>query len=441
MHTQTRHIADPIHGAIDLSPVEMEIIDTPSFQRLRRIRQLAMANRVYPGADHSRFVHSLGVFAIMSQVVARLRKIAPVVISAEDAPKLRLAALLHDVGHYPYSHVMEKVELPTPPTRPESEPIQPREAEHGVRVAPTPGEYPKHVEVGERVVCRRGDIKSALKARGFDPHEIASIFCGKHRESLYNQLATSALDVDRMDYMLRDAHYTGVPFGRIDLHYITRNIEIDDEGKLCINPKAVPSVEHFLLSRWYNYGVIVFQKTVMGMEALTRALLRRMVEDVQWKEVPRTREEVWKLVDDRERFLQFDDVFVEARIRELASAARSPDPASLMARAIVDRVKPRCVFEAYGGADDRDGLSDRSRRLIDFYELKKVQWADKYGIPQEYWFLADSRPRILEEVKLLGTLTDEEQDRGEAEGERAQKRAKVIRVKRPDGSSEPLAAR
>ena len=112
MGEEFRHkiIIDPVHGDIGLSKLETELIDTPTFQRLRRIKQLGFAYTVYPNARHSRFEHSLGVMHIMGRILESLRSKDNDAISDEHVRKLRIAALLHDIGHYPYSHLMEKID-------------------------------------------------------------------------------------------------------------------------------------------------------------------------------------------------------------------------------------------------------------------------------------------------------------------------------------------
>lgn len=424
----TKHIADPVYGAIDLEDVEVAVIDTPTFQRLRRIRQLAMVSQVYPGADHSRFLHSIGVLAIMARVVERLRKTIP----EKDAPKLRLAALLHDIGHYPYSHLLEK--LPLPGTE-KSKAIDALVKGVEGKAAPSPGGFPPHDELSAYLIKHRADVRSVLIAHGFEPDEIASMIRSTHRRELYSQLISSGLDADRLDYMLRDAHYSGVPYGNIDLHYIIRNLELDDRERLCVSPKAVASVEHFLLSRWYNYGQIVYQKTVMGMETLMRRLLEKLVRDGS---LPSTPEKIIEMANGDE-FLTFDDTRIDGAIRQAALESDHDDPCRLMARAIIHRVKPRLVFESFmpvSGNEPEKNI-ERVKRNLD---RKVSEWARRFTIRKDYWLIADSKSRSLEELRPRGSFTDEESDAEEVgtTDERAKQRAKLIRVKKPDGKSTPI---
>jgi len=412
----------------------MEIVDTPTFQRLRRIKQLAMASQVYPGADHSRFVHSLGVFSIMSRLVTRLNQLASKEVLVADQEKLRLAALLHDIGHYPYSHLMEHVKLPSPKGEAASTAIEPKgTADHG---SETPGEYPAHEDLGAWIIKQRKDVSGVLEGYGFDPEEIGSTILGKHGgKGYYNQLATSSLDVDRLDYLLRDAHYTGVPFGGVDIEYILRSISFDREQNICLDPKCTASAEHFLLSRWYNYQAVVYQKTVMGMEALSRQLLQELVNR---QELPQTQEEIYRLADSDGGFLTFDDQFVDSKIRALAADVLTSDPVGAplraMAYALLNRVKPRCVFEAY--EEPRPHSNSTEVELFDRQVPANLDsWADKFDVPRRFWLMADSQTRSLEEVRRYGSLTDEMADKEGVASELSQAAKKVIRIKKPDGNS------
>jgi len=440
-----KHIADPIHGAIDVRDHEFDVIDTPTFQRLRRIKQLAMASQVYPGADHSRFVHSLGVFALTGRMVARLRELHPDTVGERDEKILRLAALLHDVGHYPYSHLLEKLKLPAKQDTEIAQTIEPKE--NGRKAEPTPTQYPKHDEVGAGVVLERADIMGALRSNKVEPQEIAKILTYRHGEKpWYNQVISRDLDTDRLDYLLRDAHFTGVPYGGIDIEYILRNVELDDEDNVCITPKAILSAEHFLLGRWFNYGAVVYQKTVMGMEALLRALLQRMASSGLLPDCPKR---IWEIVEDPQGFLEFDDHYVDAEIRKLAYGEGPPkgppfdDEAltKLFAVAVMHRVKPRCVFEAI--QEPAGHNKSYALERFDTEAAKKIaSWASQRDVQGDLWFTGDSKERSLEEVRPYESFTDEVDDESGGDAQKRRKGvSKLIRVADGNGKSSFLADR
>ena len=203
-------IIDPVHGDIGLSELETKLIDTPTFQRLKRIKQLGFANMVYPSATHTRFEHSLGVMYIMSRIIDNTREQFRKQFSEEDKQKLRIAALLHDVGHYPYSHVMEKIDWDS------AKKYIRRRDEDETRENDTHPKYPLHDDLGKIIITERKDIKKILRDNDIDPEEIASLVKGEH-QNLPNLLNRS-LDVDRLDYLVRDSMNTGLPYGRVDIN-------------------------------------------------------------------------------------------------------------------------------------------------------------------------------------------------------------------------------
>ena len=231
-------IVDPVHGNIHLSDLELSIIDTGVFQRLRRIKQLGMAQVTYPNATHTRFSHSLGVLAIMTRLLQApgARRLG---FSNQIKENLRLAALLHDVGHYPYSHLMEKAM---------DEVLTEEKLKPGAR-APLAGSYPSHVTVGMAIVNQHPELRNILRDEK-RADLIAKLIGSRIRpgDQLSN-LIHSTLDLDRLDYLQRDAQATGVPYGLIDLNYLLRNIRVSPSGQVGLNEKAMPAAEHFLFAR------------------------------------------------------------------------------------------------------------------------------------------------------------------------------------------------
>ncbi|MDO9096669.1 MAG: HD domain-containing protein, partial [Candidatus Methanoperedens sp.] len=170
-------IRDPIHDYIELDELALALIDTPQVQRLRRIRQLGFSNLVYPGANHTRFEHSLGVYHLAGCLVKQ--------IDENKREELLAAAMLHDIGHGPFSHATEEL------------------IERYTRK--------RHDDAEE--LLRKGAISDVLRDFSLSPSSIAAHIKG---ETYIGQIINSEIDVDRMDYLVRDAHYTGVAFGLID---------------------------------------------------------------------------------------------------------------------------------------------------------------------------------------------------------------------------------
>lgn len=402
-------LTDPVHGAIGLSEFETAVVNSPTFQRLRRLKQLGLASLVYPNADHSRFAHSLGVFHIMGRAIDTL--IHKERLQPEDKPKLRLAALLHDIGHYPYSHLMERLD---------DDPY--RHAWLGTGgVLPVP--YPDHEELGQLLVTGRPDLTSLLSRNGFDPAEIAKIFRGAHDRPTYNDLIHSSLDLDRMDYLIRDAIATGVPFGRIDLEYLLTHLDADKNGKLCLEPKATTAAEHFMLARYFMSKVVYFHKTVFAFEALLRQilfLLRRAGR--LWPDGHAIR----GIVANDAEFARFHDGALDGLIDE---QAQRTDSLGLLCRSLRLRRRPILIKE-FRTLDRKNG--PRSEDVIRFQTRRGDRLpalAARHGIPIECFLWEDPKDISLEKVGPF---------MGIASALRPEETEELLRIVAADGTSRPL---
>lgn len=246
---------DPVHNIIrlrtdsDEGELMMALIDTPEFQRLRRIKQLGLGLYTYQGAEHSRFTHSLGAFHLMSRVLDRLSE--KYSIDAQDRAAARAAALLHDVGHGSFSHVMEKVL----------------------------GFHHEKWTV-EVVLSEATGIGRLL--RSFSPElagKVAGIIEGKFQPAALGQLVSSQLDVDRMDYLLRDSLMTGAKYGIYDLEWIINALAIDEEhDRIYVAARGLYAVEEYLQARYYMFRQVYFHRTLRSAEAVLRAILRRALK-------------------------------------------------------------------------------------------------------------------------------------------------------------------
>jgi HD superfamily phosphohydrolase len=246
---------DPVHNIIRLrtdnseGELMMRLIDTPEFQRLRRIKQLGLGLYTYQGAEHSRFTHSLGAFHLMSRVLDRLSEKHS--INEPDHTAARAAALLHDVGHGSFSHVMEKV-------------------------------LGLHHETWtvEAVLSEATEIGRLLHSYSSDlPANVAAIIEGKFHPAALAQLVSSQLDVDRMDYLLRDSLMTGAKYGIYDLEWIINALAIDEEhDRIYVAARGLYAVEEYLQARYYMFRQVYFHRTLRSAEAVLRAILRRALK-------------------------------------------------------------------------------------------------------------------------------------------------------------------
>jgi HD superfamily phosphohydrolase len=204
-------IKDSVHDHIPICDLAADLLDTPKLQRLRHIKQLSTVRLVYPSANHTRFEHSLGVYYLARKALSLLG------VEGERAKAVRAAALLHDVGHGPYGHQTEGI-------------IERRLGRH-------------HDEVGD--LLREGRLAAVLESHGLDPDEIAGLVAGEGR---LGQLVAGELDVDRMDYLVRDAHHTGVPYGTIDHSRLLAALRFRD-GDLVLSDGNVQTAEGTLVAR------------------------------------------------------------------------------------------------------------------------------------------------------------------------------------------------
>ncbi len=223
-------VKDPIHGYILLDELALGLIDTPEVQRLRRIRQLGLSNFVYPGANHTRFEHSLGTLHLIDQLLDQLQ------VTGLERDEVRAAALLHDIGHGPFSHATEGLIL-----------------QHTGK---------SHDDVEE--LLSNGAIADVLKAHLLDPVRIAQLIKG---DTPCGQLINSEIDVDKMDYLVRDAHYTGVAYGTIDYVRLIHEMEFC-EGQLVIREGGIQAAESLLVSRFLMHPTVYYHHVSRIAEAM-----------------------------------------------------------------------------------------------------------------------------------------------------------------------------
>ena len=224
----------------------IRLIDTPEFQRLRRIKQLGLGLYTYQGAEHSRFTHSLGAMHLMTRILKQLENRHS--IGEEERATVRAAALLHDVGHGPFSHAMEKVL----------------------------GVHHEQMTIAA-VTSAETNLNAVLRSFSSDlPQRVASVIDGKFKPAALAQLVSSQLDVDRMDYLLRDSLMTGAKYGMYDLEWIINAIQIDEEAdRIYIAARGVYAVEEYLQARYYMFRQVYFHRTLRSAEAVLRSAVRR----------------------------------------------------------------------------------------------------------------------------------------------------------------------
>jgi len=246
---------DSVHNIIRLKTDSAEgrllarLIDTAEFQRLRRIKQLGLALFAYQAAEHSRFTHSLGALHLATRILDKLE--TKYEISGEAQNAVRVAALLHDIGHGAFSHVIETI-------------LNFHHEDFTIEAV-----LSSETEVGQVL----NEFSPALA------ENVADIIRGTFRPVALAQLVSSQLDVDRMDYLLRDSLMTGAKYGIYDVEWIIKSLEIDEENdRLYVAARGIYAVEDYLQARYYMFRQVYFHRTLRSAETVLRSLLRRALE-------------------------------------------------------------------------------------------------------------------------------------------------------------------
>lgn len=291
-------IKDPIYGYVRLTEVERNIIDTLAVQRLRRIRQLAGAEYVYPAANHTRFEHVLGAMYLAGVVAENL----PVQLSPEEKQKVRLAALLHDVGHAPFSHLFE-----------------PLLVKYLSR---------NHEDMSTWIIAH-STLADVISAQGFEPRELSGLAVGKpaRTDKLFlGQIISSSFDVDKMDFVVRDSYHTGAGYGSIDVFRLIYTMDVLD-GNLAVDITALPTLESLILARLESFKAIYFHRACRAVQMMLLKALELAKEELEILKV--------KAPDE---YLEWDDYTVWSRL------LANPKSREII-KALSERKLLKCAYE------------------------------------------------------------------------------------------------
>lgn len=297
---------DPIHDLIAFNAADpadrliLRAIDTPEVQRLRRIKQLGMAHMAYQGAEHSRFSHSIGVLHLLRRMLDRLAKQSPKPVDELTLLALQVAGLVHDLGHGPFSHVIEKF-------------------------------FEEHHEVWSRriLLSPETEINRVLRAYSQElPRRVAELLSGEGEPRWLTALIDSQMDADRFDYLMRDSHMTGVKYGVFDLERLLLLLRVSEDGsKVVVDSKGILPVEKYLQSRYQMYRQVYFHKTVTAAEAMLMAVLDRASEVARKGGLPGLREDtpLFQLLTGKQPdipgFLALDDAVLLSAMNEWSRCA------------------------------------------------------------------------------------------------------------------------
>lgn len=379
-----KYFRDPIYGFIEVDTRFLKIIDSPFFQRLRRIKQLAFTNLVFHGAEHSRFGHSLGTYHLAKTVIER---IDPKGSRNDSYDEFYLAALLHDIGHPPFSHAFETV----------------------IREA-----YGYSHEDYTRAVIKNTEIGDFIKDIGINKDSVIKLIEGKYVEKpqlqYLNTLINSELDIDRMDFLLRDAYYCGVPYGKYDIERLLLSLQVHN-GEIVVQEKGRHAVETFILSRFYMYTQVYTHHTRRAFDIMLKSIFTK--DNFEKIAYPKPSEK------DITRLPGYDDIWLWKEIQRIS---QDPVVGADIAKILLKREPIRMVVQRIAYADVESKLTDPIFSRIEGLESFKEELAKGVGV----------EPRLIFFDKPWRDLPFEERYRQYSSAR--EEEAKSIKICRRNGS-------
>ncbi|MCU7577884.1 HD domain-containing protein [Riemerella anatipestifer] len=363
-------INDPVHGFIKI-PYEIlfDVIEHPYFQRLRRISQTGLLNLVFPGATHTRFHHALGAMHLMFLALETL-KLKGVKISKEEEQSAMLAILLHDVGHGPFSHALESVLM----------------------------EDWHHEKLSLLIMSRLNDEFSGALSVAIE------MFQGNYHRKFFNQLVSSQLDVDRLDYLKRDSFFTGVSEGNINAQRLISMMNVADD-ELVIDAKGIYSVENYLTARMLMYWQVYYHKTASLAEFMLVKILKRakflISQGVNLEASENLKYFLYKKdfssmsEEDLSRFINLDDTDVLQAIKLWQN--KRDLVLSYYCKAIITRKFPQTIWSSEGFSQDfiDDKVETVNKRMYIDFGVDFVDEISRYLLPYD----SEKQPIYLLEKK------------------------------------------
>ncbi len=310
-------INDPIHGFVGLTELESKIINSETYQRLRRIKQLSGGHYVYPTAEHNRFGHCIGAMYLAG--LAGRRLLGQLGLGKDVLQDVRIAGLLHDIGHGPFSHVFEEVLV----------------EKRGMN----------HEDVTEWII-RKGELGDLLEDGGVSRDRIANLVRGRRKtknDAVVSGIVAGQVDADKMDYLIRDSFYCGVNYGLVDIHRLINSLEVSGDGFIEFDIAARGALESFLVARYEMFLNVYYHKTVRSVEVLLVKLMHAADDLLQLT-----------AFSTPEEFLALDDMSLISRLRGVnpSESDEAKETAELV-QMLDSRIFYKSVFEKVLHTDDR----------------------------------------------------------------------------------------
>ena len=354
---RTKVFRDPLYGYIEVDyDLISKLIDSKEVQRLRRIRQLSGVSMVFQTAEHSRFTHALGAYHMANLVLRNVDGIE--CLNEYEQVVFLCAALLHDIGHGPYSHAFENVLLTS------------------------------HEEMTVKIILnKQTNVNNILSEYNGLAEDIAGVISHEGKYPLIESFVSSQLDVDRMDYLSRDAYFTGATYGTIDMHRLLRSMKVVDNKVLC-RASGVHSIESYLMSRYHMYFQVYYHPVARSYELLLESIYERIKDLVlQNVHIDATIDSFLNVIrnhNDIESYIELDDAYVNGFVKQMT---KSNDPVLNM---LANCFNDRHLFEYL------DLANEPNRNRLD--RIKENAYNHKFG-KYLYYEIAVSAVAYLQNSK------------------------------------------
>lgn len=434
-------ILDNVHGFIPYTAAEEAIMNTQLFKRLQSIKQLSVVNWVFPGSEHTRFIHSLGVMHIADKMAISLK------LSSRERRIVRLAGLLHDIGHYPLSHVCEAPYRKPMFLEEVSDDELCKSINQGIKreietfsvtgkttlMSKSDGRH--HEAIGALIVRNNQEIRDIIIHECGDEHApeiISDIIIGnverEQTDPLLVQIIHSELDADGIDYLMRDATFSGTSFGSFEIDQLIRCLtvgEFDGKRILCINPKGIAAADQYLINKFFSYSQVVFNKHIVISEWMAECVIDWMQKHHAVFPDGKTLEKWAKEVGaDKEDYLNFTDNMFWAALNRILTDELSdlvPHHIKVFCRYLLRHNEPQFINEI---------------RFIANSTEESVQWLNAADILEDP-SLPEHRITILSKRRMTSQMPIDEFRKVLAEKKKDHEEA----VPSTDGGPSPEASR
>ena len=319
-------IKDPVHGYVYITETEKQLIDSYPVQRLHRLRQLAGSEFVYPGANHTRFEHSIGVMHLAGKLSENQN--LSQILSEDEAQMVRMASLLHDVGHGPFSHVFEHLLVKF---------------------------LNKTHEDMTQWIIQKSELRDTISGVGFDPDLIAKLAVGKLRRqgrAFLDQIIQSAVDIDKLDFVMRDTYHTGAEYGYVDIFRLIHMLDVLGEN-LAVDVGALSALESFVLARLESFKSIYFHRVGRAAQIMLASAMEEAKDELGLVEF-----------DSPEDYLALNDYTVWTKLKECKKSRRIIENLERrkLLKCVYDRtfhVKEKLVPSIFSVDEVRDQLRNK----------------------------------------------------------------------------------